>query len=604
MNQLLQNFDAKIGINEGIGKYSYLSVESTSSKPYSQSTEITIPLTDSNVDVVEFHRSFFTLNLDIFVNVWTPDNFNDLFYDGEGALTSGRDGPEGATNTDLTKLVRKADLFFIGFKNATDCIDTYKIQHNKVDIGPTQQNKATIESFLYNQMKPQIEKSNKHGSYSLWQDVVKTDESVCGVYISYEEMATQLTGGATRLRVKFPVTIGFDMLLPLQGFNLFPNALFGDLSLVIKINPNALVWSSTDPSLYLTDRIRLLPQCYNVTGNQLDSATHQCEPFDPLYYYDRRFTQVRVPGHARSASYIWDWESVTGWRSTMYVSTPLRIDPELLITRSAVSTIMGFSLKDSVKSAFATYYRDRPFVIPSEKTFIQPFSTGPSASGLNCAMNIPLVIAKEIIALFPRDPNDLTCFRNPEYQSLMLTLLNRNFPQKGCNSNSTEFFRMELESCNLDTILCPTQSFENSYLKKVCPYFPYRQRCSEDDTDFLMIFNLERQSSNAFFADPVNSANESITLTGSPQAQGLGDIDQNSGGDTYYYLNAENEKTDDPAHHNCTCPILAIVSDSFWLFGVGKGPEYETSMSWNECLAKFYPEVFATLAGITPRSAQ
>ncbi|GHU21436.1 hypothetical protein FACS189472_14110 [Alphaproteobacteria bacterium] len=212
-------------------------------------------------------------------------------------------------------------------------------------------------------------------------------------------------------------------------------------------------------------------------------------------------------------------------------------------------------------------------------------------------MNAPLVNAKEIIGLLPRTSNDLTCFRNPEYHHLMFTLLNRNFPQKGCNSNSTEFYRMEMESCNLDTILCPTQSFENSYLKKVCPYFPMRQRCSEDDTDFLLIFNLERQSFNAFFADPVNSTNESITLTGSPQVQGIQDTEHKTGGDTYYYLNAEGDQVDDEAHHNHTAPILAIVSDSFWLFTTTERPTYEIAAGWNETLMKHYPDVLRRLGG-------
>jgi hypothetical protein len=65
VNQLLQKFDPKVGVIEGIGKYSYLSVESTSPKPYTQPTEITIPLTNNNVDIVEFHRSFFTLWLGV-----------------------------------------------------------------------------------------------------------------------------------------------------------------------------------------------------------------------------------------------------------------------------------------------------------------------------------------------------------------------------------------------------------------------------------------------------------------------------------------------------------------------------------------------------------
>ncbi|GHU18849.1 hypothetical protein FACS189472_07770 [Alphaproteobacteria bacterium] len=591
VNELLQKFDPKLGVVEGIGKYSYLSVESTSPKPYTQPTEIVIPLTNSNVDIVEFHRSFFTLFIDICLNVWVPDNNFDQFF------LAGDDVGPGYMAT-WTEYLENLDLFFIGFKNATDCIDSYKLQHNGVDIGTTMQNRASIESFLYNQMKPQIEKSNKHGSYSLWEDVVKGDESVCGVYFTYAELKKQLTADNHRIRVQFPVTIGFDMLLPLQGFNLFPNALFGDLSLVIKINPNALVWASTDPQRYLLTRVQSVwAHAANRDGCFYGAET-TCQHLEQILTarnFSHRFTQMRTDGIARGHIYSVDHDGGVG--SGSYVCVPMRMDPDCTITRSAVSTIMGFSLKDSVKQALAQYYSNIPFVVPGERIFIQAFSTGPSASGLNSSMNIPLINAKEIIGLFPRTPNYLTCFRNPEYHHLMLTLLNRNFPQKGCNSNSTEFYRMELESCNLDTILCPTQSFENSYLKKACPYFPMRQRCSEDDTDFLMIFNLERQSSNAFFADPVNSTNESITLTGSPQSQGIGDGEIGKGGDVYYYLNAEDDQKDDEAHKNHTAPILAVVSDTFWMFSTTERPVYEVAAGWNETLAKHYPDVLRRLGG-------
>jgi hypothetical protein len=150
---------------------------------------------------------------------------------------------------------------------------------------------------------------------------------------------------------------------------------------------------------------------------------------------------------------------------------------------------------------------------------------------------------------------------------------------------------MHLESCNLDTILMPTESFENSYLKKVCPLFPFRQRCNEDDTDFAMVFNLERQSSNMFFPDPVNSEAETIQVTGSPQTQGIN-------GDIYFYKNRENDQVDDEAHKNRTPPILGIVSDSGWLFQTGQLAEYEKAKPWNETLAKHSPETFAKLSGL------
>jgi hypothetical protein len=500
---------------------------------------------------------------------------NDTF----AAFLSHADSPDGDDEA-LLAAVRKLDYFFLGFKNATDCIDSYRIQHNGVDIGSTMQNKASLESFLHSQVKPHTEKSNKRGSYSLWEDVVKADESVCGVYLTYEYLASQLSPTNNQIKVTFPVTIGFDMLLPLQGFNLFPNCIFGDLSLVIKTNPNALVWCCTDPTLYIPDlsQVSIGP---DVSNDLLDAYSTAIRRIVPLgsSWYDRRFTQFRVPGLARSNVYIKASDVTANFKSA-----PLRIDPDTLITLDVQSTITGFSLKDSVRQAFAQYYASVPFVIPSERIFIQSFSTGPTQSGLNAAMTIPLNNAKEVAVLFPRNANDLTVFRNPQYRHMMVTMLNRNFPQKGADTNSTEFYRLELESCNLDTILPPTQSFENSYLKKVTSAKPLRQRCTEDDTDFLMLFNLERQSSNAFFSDPVNSASETITLTGSPQEQGLGDI--------YYDISSENSD----AIINTSYPILCMVSDTFWFLSTGERASYEIALSWNECLAKNFPNVYQRLA--------
>jgi hypothetical protein len=157
VNQILQKNDPKLGIREGVGQYSYLYVESTTPKPYTQSQEISIPLTDSNVDIVEFHRSFFTLNVEVSLNFNTPD-YSKICPDSNPAVP---------TPDDCDTILRKTDLFFCGFKNATDAIEPYRLQQNKIDISGTLQNQGTLESFLYNQMKSHTEKSNKHGSYSL-----------------------------------------------------------------------------------------------------------------------------------------------------------------------------------------------------------------------------------------------------------------------------------------------------------------------------------------------------------------------------------------------------------------------------------------------------
>jgi hypothetical protein len=91
-------------------------------------------------------------------------------------------------------------------------------------------------------VKPKTEKENKHGLYTIWDDVQKTDTPICGVYLTYEELSV-LTANNHTITVAFPLTVGFDMLLKLQGFSLFPNCVFGGLALVTKVNPDSIVWA-------------------------------------------------------------------------------------------------------------------------------------------------------------------------------------------------------------------------------------------------------------------------------------------------------------------------------------------------------------------------
>jgi hypothetical protein len=177
VNALLQKLDPKLGTNEGIGKYSYITLESDTPKPYTEAQEIRIPLTNSNVDIVEFHRSFFTLELYLWVDFHCI--LANFLHPAETSDTGGN----------CLAFTRQIDKFFIGFENATDCIDSYRIQHNGIDIGATMQNRALIESFLYNQMKGESEKKNEHGSYSLHEEVLRADESICGVYLTYAQLA-------------------------------------------------------------------------------------------------------------------------------------------------------------------------------------------------------------------------------------------------------------------------------------------------------------------------------------------------------------------------------------------------------------------------------
>jgi hypothetical protein len=71
---------------------------------------------------------------------------------------------------------------------------------------------------------------------------------------------------------------------------------------------------------------------------------------------------------------------------------------------------------------------------------------------------------------------------------------------------------------------------------------------------------------------------------------------QGVNGDVYSYLNTENVTDVDDVHKNKACPILAVVSDIFWLFSSNRLCTYEIALGWNECLQKHFPALLQRLA--------
>jgi hypothetical protein len=123
---------------------------------------------------------------------------------------------------------------------------------------------------------------------------------------------------------------------------------------------------------------------------------------------------------------------------------------------------------------------------------------------------------------------------------------------------------------------------------------PTRDRSASDNTDFVFVIPVERQSANAFFFDGLDSGpdTENITLSG----KFITDKDNNKL-DTYAILNRNDVTAITTASYNRTPPIICLVSDTFWLFTSKNGGtvEYNTRETWNDLFAKRYPEIYKRL---------
>jgi hypothetical protein len=184
VKNLLSKLDPKISLNEGACNYQIKADQSPTSKPYyGKTTDIHIPLTNTNVDVTEWDKSFFTLDFHVTLT----------FPHGLPFLEQGAAPPPWAANVpvDWTNplwiAIAKATFIFFGYKAATDCIYMYRVVVNGVDVAGTTVQQAQIPSFLMNNGRPKSEWENKSGSMSLWEDVHNHDTSACGKYVSYYE---------------------------------------------------------------------------------------------------------------------------------------------------------------------------------------------------------------------------------------------------------------------------------------------------------------------------------------------------------------------------------------------------------------------------------
>jgi hypothetical protein len=183
-------------MNEGDHEALTKTLKSTSQMPVTGETdEIIIYLSDGkNIHVTEFNRSYFELYFNIDIDVFQgrfpilPTDALPEWLTGEAAWS---DWSKIPAFVDIAKIT----YLFIGFKNTTDCIKYYRIQHNGRDIGPTIKDKVQLENYLLNVMRPKSDKENKANSFTLWEDARSHNVSVCGQYISmWDIYQASLTG--------------------------------------------------------------------------------------------------------------------------------------------------------------------------------------------------------------------------------------------------------------------------------------------------------------------------------------------------------------------------------------------------------------------------
>jgi hypothetical protein len=276
------------------------------------------------------------------------------------------------------------------------------------------------------------------------------------------------------------------------------------------------------------------------------------------------------------------------------VGVDILLKPRTISTYSAQSIITGYKLDSGYVQYIYNLYQKEPFVVPAELIYSDNMGAVPSSDGVDATKQFKFTHVKEVCILFPRHVSDYTVQFNPCLEKLTVSMFNHDYPDKETDTTSARFLRSQLEAMGLDTILQCTESLEQSYTSPPSHLPPVRDRSVSDNSDFVFVLPVEKESANAFFFDGLDSGadTENVTISSKFIHDGAGHKI-----DCYYNLNRNDTTTVSSDSYNRTPPILCLVTDTFWLFTSRNGGtvEYNTKETWNELFQKRYPELYNRL---------
>lgn len=517
--------------NDGAHEYLHLQGECSTQLPVtSMSTEIRIPLTDVNVDATQFDKSFITIGVDIPCTFKSETPIWDYTTDVDQA------------NPQVVEHIYKGCKIFVGLKHSSECIREYKVYHKGRIVDGASQDNATVEGFIYNTYKTEETIMNRKGCHTIWKSAHKDDaSSICGTYVSlYDLLQAQKNGG--KLTIPFTFTIPFNDIVVFNMFNLYHNAIFGQLELLFKFNPQALVYVQSEPlgCIYkhcLRNRTKEMMQLWSAIQAKLTD-------FPILLDYNYEYEQIGDPTTMINKIEITDSSPIVTLSKMTLQATGMRL-------HTCFTTIVGCkqdpTALEELRQEFTT---EKVWSAFSQRVQYLPFTQSASSHGLSITQQTYLKNVTDYVLLFPRTERQVTVSKNPMLTDLSLTAMNKPLPSQPLDTSSERFAEMMLNASDIE-YGAPFKEYANSVTipranENGLLYHP----C--DLTSFLVTIKVERPSAMGMVNDGPDSNGQSVPIR----------------------LKAK-KKFDGESDDYCTKqpppPVLVLISDTFWLFSAKDG---------------------------------
>ncbi|KAA6356141.1 MAG: hypothetical protein EZS28_048332, partial [Streblomastix strix] len=307
-------------------------------------------------------------------------------------------------------------------------------------------------TILSNDDAQKEEKNINRFVHSLKENVRKNNIYCCGKYLNIKEISDVLalqTSSPQPLPVSFTVSIPLDDLLIFSAFTEYPNSLFGDLKMKLKINPSAFVFCQVDPILsmakyYLINKDELLSS----GQDKLKDIDIFFRYWSFTFQYTNMYTQIGCTA-----------DLITGIRAEELIPSGLKdlvcdIKPVTVSVRNCIieavtANMCGYKASESCLNRVRQFYSNRPFVVPAQRIESWVFPSAASSAGIKTTQNIPLSHVTDMRLLFTKDARHVTCQENPCYFDMKINTMNRNFTDFPINTLNEQFFTMQLQANNL-----------------------------------------------------------------------------------------------------------------------------------------------------------
>ena len=428
---------------------------------------------------------------------------------------------------------------FVGFKSSNQLLAQLQIYSNNVSTG-YQQNECCREGYCYSTIKPYSEKKTRKYTHSLYENVSDYSQSVCGTYIDLSDFRD-----GQKHDVEFEMNLPFEDILAFQAFDLYPNRVVGDIEIRFYVKPVGLVYCQVDP--------RTIKEVKEYMEDTIIDSTFKSAPV-----FKHGFTQI---GNESKIAAL----NVGSDKSITPTTESITLSCLGLTVTSCKSNMFGFCVKEHSLQSIAQML-SRPLPIPSQQLDYNAFPLAATRSGIQSTINMPLFNTTSITVVFPKHANDYTCFDNPIYHNVQLTINGQNYPDEPVSTLGARFLQYQLVASELDGGIQCTKEFEDSLTmdRNKADGGKYKNTLS-DASSFMLNIQTERSRGGYLFDGlDSNGQNIPIQIRGQPIYPDVND--------TYYNFDETGENHPPP-------PQLFVCRDTYFTVDINDGLVYHPTGS-------------------------